>query len=262
MSFANGTAVITGASSGIGAAVARVLANQGCRVGLLARRRELLDELTAGITAAGGVALAVAADVTDREQTRAAVRTITEKLGPVDLMLANAGVSYPSEIEPMNVEELTRQMEVNYVGVLHAIDAVLPAMLERGDGHLAAMASLAGYTGMPGSWGYSSSKAAVINLMEGLRIQLRRHGIAVTTICPGFVRTPMTDVHLFKMPFLLEADDAARRIVRALERRRGVYNFPWQMALLLRLARWLPDRLIRRIVEPRATARSDRHVSS
>jgi short-subunit dehydrogenase len=261
MSFANQTAVITGASSGIGAAIAQVLAGKGCKVGLLARRRELLDELTGSIASAGGTAVAVAADVTKPEQVREAVQTIVARLGPVDLMLANAGVSCPSKMEPMNLDELTREMAVNYLGVLHSIDAVLPSMLARGRGHLAAVASLAGYKGMPGSWGYSASKAAVINLMEGLRIQLRPRGIAVTTICPGFIRTPMTEVFQFPLPFCLEAGDAARRIVRALERRRGVYNFPWPMALVMRLARWAPDWLVRYLVEPRSTARSDRVAS-
>jgi short-subunit dehydrogenase len=130
---------------------------------------------------------------------------------------------------------------VNTLGVVYAIEAVLPEMLRRGRGHLAAVSSLGAYKGLPGESAYCASKAAVNTFMEGLRIQLRGKGIAVTTICPGFVRTPMTSVNDFPMPFLLEADEAARRIVRALRRKVKVFDFPWPMAVLMHLTRWLPD---------------------
>jgi short-subunit dehydrogenase len=119
-------------------------------------------------------------------------------------------------------------------------------MLRRGCGHLAAISSIASYKGLPGESAYCASKAAVNVYLEGLRIQLRGRGIAVTAVCPGFIRTPMTEPFQFKMPWLLEADDAARRIVRALGRRRKVYNFPWQMALFMKLTTWLPDWIIAR----------------
>jgi short-subunit dehydrogenase len=121
-------------------------------------------------------------------------------------------------------------------------------MLERRCGHLAAISSIAAYKGLPGESAYTSSKAAVNVFMDGLRIQLRSKGIAVTTICPGFVQTPMTEVNEFKMPWLLSADEAARRIVGALKRKRKIYNFPWQMALFMKLARWAPDWLVERMM--------------
>jgi short-subunit dehydrogenase len=130
--------------------------------------------------------------------------------------------------------------------VIYSIEAVLPEMLGRGRGHLVAVSSLAAYKGLPGESAYCASKAGVNSYLEGLRIQLRDRGIAVTTVCPGFVRTPMTAENNFKMPFLLEADEAARRIVRALRHRRKVYNFPWQMAFLMKLTAWLPDWLLAR----------------
>jgi len=138
---------------------------------------------------------------------------------------------------------------INVFGVIYAIEAVLPDMLKRGRGHIAAVSSLAAYKGLPGESGYTSSKAAVNTFMEGLRIQLAERGIAVTTICPGFVQTPMTEVNQFKMPFLLTADQAARRIVGALRRRKKVYDFPWQMALLMRLTAWLPDWIMARTMQ-------------
>jgi short-subunit dehydrogenase len=246
MSFAGQVAVITGASSGIGWALAKVLAGEGCRVGLIARRREQLEALTQEIGNAGGTSATAPADVADRAQTLAAVREVSARLGPVDLLVANAGVGAPTLLEPMNVVDIEKMVRVNLLGVVYAIEAVLPSMLRRGQGHIAAVSSLAAYKGLPGESAYCASKAAVNTFMEGLRIQLRGRGIAVTTICPGFVKTPMTDVNQFHMPWLLQADQAARRMARALRRRRKVYNFPWQTALLMKMTRWLPDWVLAR----------------
>jgi short-subunit dehydrogenase len=251
MSFANQVAVITGASTGIGFALARALAREGCKVGLVARRRDLLDTLAAEISAAGGVAAGAAADVGDRKAVQHALEALAGQLGPVELLVANAGVGCATGVDPLNVDDIERLHRVNFLGVVYAIEAVLPEMLRRRKGHLAAVSSLAAYKGLPGEQGYTSSKAAVSNFMEGLRMQLRGRGVDVTTVCPGFVRTPMTDVHQFKMPWLIEADDAARRIVGALRRKRKVYNFPWQTSLLMRAARWLPDWLVARIIGKR-----------
>jgi short-subunit dehydrogenase len=249
MSFANQVAIITGASSGIGQALARVLASQRCKVGLVARRAEQLAGLAGEIEKAGGIAAYAPADVADRRQTVAAIHEVAGRLGPVDLLIANAGVGAPTLVEPMNVPELEKMYRVNVFGVIYAIEAVLPEMLQRGRGHLAAVSSLASYKGLPGESGYTSSKAAVNTFMEGLRIQLRGRGIAVSIVCPGFVKTPMTEVNQFRMPWLLEADDAARRIVRALGRKRKVFNFPWQMALLMKLTNWLPDWVLARTMQ-------------
>ncbi len=246
--FAGQVAVITGASSGIGWALARALAAEGARVGLVARRREALERLAAEIARAGGTAAAAPADVGDRPAVVAAVHELAARLGPVDLLVANAGVGAPTRLDPLNVGDIEKMFRVNTLGVVYAFEAVLPEMLRRGRGHLAAVSSLGAYKGLPGESAYCASKAAVITFLEGLRIQLRDRGIAVTTICPGFVRTPMTSVNEFHMPFLLEADEAARRIVRALRRRKKVYNFPWPMALLMRLTRWLPDWAMARVM--------------
>ncbi len=248
MTFANRVAVITGASSGIGRALARELARQCCKVGLLARREAELTQLADEVRRAGGTAAFAAADVGEREQVRAGVEALRRQLGPVDLLVANAGVGVPTLLDPVNVADVERTFRVNVLGVVYAIEAVLPEMLRRGTGHLAAVSSLGAYKGMPGESAYCASKAAVNTYMEGLRIQLRGRGIAVTTICPGFVRTPMTAINPFPMPWLLEADEAARRIARALARRKKVFNFPWQMTLLTKLTRWLPDWVLARVM--------------
>jgi short-subunit dehydrogenase len=248
MSFVNQVAVITGASSGIGRELAKVLARQGCAVGLLARRLDRLEALAAEIRAAGGKAAFVQANVADRHATVAAIHCLRDALGPVDLLIANSGVGLPTEIEPLNMDQVDNMIKVNYLGVVYAIEAVLPEMLQRRRGHLAAVSSLAAYKGMPGESGYCSSKAAVNVYMEGLRIQLRQRAIAVTTICPGFIKTAMTDVNEFPMPWLMTADRAAEKIVRALAKKKKVFNFPWQTTLLMKLTRWAPDWLMARAV--------------
>lgn len=250
MKFESQVAVVTGASSGIGWALAKALAAEGARVGLVARRQEPLTTLAGEIESAGGKAAIAVADVAERAPTVQALRELSTRLGPVDLLVANAGVGAPTVIEPeMNVGDVERMHRVNFLGVVYAIEAVLPEMLRRGRGHLAAVSSLASYKGMPGESGYCSSKAAVNTFMEGLRIQLRDRGIAVTTLCPGFVLTPMTEVNNFEMPFLLQPDQAARLMVGALYRRRKVYNFPWRLTLMMKLTNWLPDWIIARIMK-------------
>jgi short-subunit dehydrogenase len=246
MAFANQVAVVTGASSGIGRALAKVLAEEGARVGLIARRREQLEALAQEIAAAGGTAAAAAADVCDRDQVRAAVEEVCGRLGTVDLLIASAGVGAPTLLNPMNVGDVEKMLRVNVLGVVYTIDAVLPEMLRRRQGHLAAVSSLAAYKGLPGESAYCASKAALNTFMEGLRIQLADQGIAVTTLCPGFVQTPMTEINQFEMPWLLTAEQAARRMVKALHRKRKVYCFPWQMTVLMKLTRWLPDWLVAR----------------
>jgi short-subunit dehydrogenase len=245
MSFANQVAVITGASSGIGWALAKALAAEQCRVGLLARRRDRLDALADEVRQTGGTAAVAAANVADRVQTLSAIHSLRDQLGPVDLLVANAGIGTETLLDPVNLDDVEATFQVNVLGVVYAFAAVLPEMLQRGRGHLAAVSSLAAYKGFPGESAYCASKAAVNSYLEGLRIQLRHRGIAVTTICPGFVWTPMVEVEGFrKMPGLMSADEAARRIVGGLRRRLKVYNFPWTTTLLVKLTRWLPDWLV------------------
>jgi len=241
------TVIITGASSGIGRALAIEAAVQGARVGITARRADKLLELVAEIQAKGGSIAAEIADVSDRDSLRAAITRLESVLGPCDVMIANAGVGFPSGADPVNVVGVETMMRVNYLGVVHAFESVLPAMIARGSGHLVAISSLAAYKGMPTAAGYSASKAAVNTYCEALRIELRSRGVAVTAVCPGFIRTAMTARNKHPMPFLMDADIAARRILSALRRRPKTYNFPWQLYRMMRITRWLPDWFVARL---------------
>lgn len=245
MTVAGRVAVITGASSGIGRALAVELAARGVRVGVTARRGDRLDELVNEVRAAGGVIESAACDAGDRAATLTAIRGLAEKLGSVDLLVANAGTAH-STADPLNVTGFEEMVRVNLLGVAYAFESVVESMLARETGHLVAISSMAAYKGLPGSAGYCATKAAVLTYCEGLRIELRGRGVAVTCVCPGFVHTEMTAGKDHPMPFAMDAAAAARRIVRALRRRPKVYNFPRRMMWLMRLVRWLPDWLIAR----------------
>jgi short-subunit dehydrogenase len=244
-SFSGKVALITGASSGIGWELARQLAAEGCAVGLVARREAPLRELEAIITSKGGTAAVAVADVGDRERVESAFLQIRSRLGPVDLVVANAGVGKATFLDPVNIADVEQMVRINLLGVVYTLSAALPEMLARRSGRLVAISSLAGYRGLPGESAYCASKAAVNAYMDGLRIHLRGTGVTATTVCPGFVKTPMTaatdPVH---MPQLLEADVAAKRIIRAILAGTKVYNFPWGLSMMVKLSRWLPDRVV------------------
>ncbi|MHB1558913.1 MAG: SDR family NAD(P)-dependent oxidoreductase [Isosphaeraceae bacterium] len=244
-------AIVTGASSGIGRALAVRLASSGYRVGLIARRAELLECLRDEIAAGRGLAVAEVADVAapPRDALRGSVARIEEQLGPADVMVANAGFGAPTHLDPLNIVDVEQTFRVNLMGVIYSIEAVLPGMLARRSGQIVAVSSLAGDKGLPGESAYCASKAAVNIYMEGLRIALRKMGVVVTTVCPGFVQTPMTPMDAAATPFVMSAEAAADRIARLIEGRRGgVHRFPRRMALLMSLIARLPDTLVARIV--------------
>jgi short-subunit dehydrogenase len=241
-------AVVTGASSGIGRALAMKLGAAGYHLGLIARRRAELEATAASIKSAGGIAAAAVADVSDRKALHLAIESISGQLGPVDIMVANAGIGIPTRLDPLNTADVEQTIRVNVLGVIYSIEAVLPGMLKRRRGHLLAVSSLAAFKGLPGESAYCASKAAVNAYMEGLRISLRRNGIAVTTICPGFVQTEMTPMDS-STPFIMPAEAAAARIVRVIvTRKAGVVSFPLPMALLASLSARLPDSLVARFM--------------
>jgi short-subunit dehydrogenase len=239
-------ALITGASSGIGFELARRLAAEGTKVALVARRKDLLDGLAGEIRAAGGTALAIPCDVRERMLMHAAVATAARELGPIDLLIANAGVGHVIPADSFDAALFEDTIRTNLLGPVYAVEAALPAMLSRRAGHIVGVSSLAAYRGFPVTHAYCASKSALNAFLEGLRAEISDHGVRVTTVCPGFVRTPMTVKNTGAMPFLLEADEAARRILRAVRAGRRVYNFPWPMAALMTLVRLLPGGVLDR----------------
>lgn len=243
-SLAGRVALVTGASSGIGWELGRQLAREGARVALVARREAPLRELAAQIATAGGTALPIPADVGAREQVEGAFARVREHFGPVDLVIANAGVGRPTLRDPVNMGDIEDTFRINLMGVVYTLSAALPEMLSRKSGHLVAVSSLAAYRGLPSESAYCASKAAVNVYMDGLRIHLRGTGVRATTICPGFVTTPMTATNKFHMPQLMTAEYAAGKMIRAIKAGKKVYNFPWRLHMLVKLSRWVPDAMI------------------
>jgi len=244
-----GLTIVTGASSGLGRSLARRLAAAGDPVVVMARRQALLDSLVEEIEHAGGQALAIACDVTDRAAVRAAVEQAEARFGPTACLIANAGGAIGSE--HFGAEHVAAVIDLNLVGVANCIDAVLPGMLARRSGHLVAVSSLAASRGLPGSAAYSAAKAGLNNLMESLRIDLRGQGIDVTVIAPGFVRTKPGPAKKRNKPFRLELEPATLLMHRAIIARKPYYAFPKSLAALVGVARWLPPALYDRILAGR-----------
>lgn len=233
------TAWIIGASSGIGRAVAVKLARQGCRVAISARSTHRLAELAREFPER---IHAVPLDVTDADAVRAAVTSTATALGsPPELVLHAAGTFTPIEIDSFDRDAFAGMHAVNCIGTVNVLAALLPGCIARGAGHIAVIASVAGYRGLPRASAYGSSKAAVINMCESLAPELAARGVRLRLVNPGFVDTPMTADNDFPMPFLMELENAADRLIRALTTSsRFEITFPKRLSWTLKLLRILP----------------------
>jgi short-subunit dehydrogenase len=234
------TVMITGASSGIGKGLAVEIGVRGGKVGLLARREEALNDIVSEIRARNGQAIAVATDVRDANAMKQAAERIGNEFGPIDVMIANAGIGVTDHAANLNPEHVAEVMNINVLGAVNSVAAVLPEMAKRRSGQLVAISSLAGYRGLAKSAAYCASKAALSSFFESLRIDLRQSGVTVTIIYPGFIKTPLTSGRNAKMPYLMELDDAVKKIVSAIEKGKKVYAFPWQLATIVRSSLIMP----------------------
>lgn len=225
---------ITGGGSGIGAALARRLAADGDRVVVSGRRPAPLQQLVADYP---GRIEALPLDVADRD----AVRRAVDRLGPLDMAVLAAGDHHPTPAGDFRADAVRHLVQVNLMGVVHCVEALLPAMLARRHGHLVLVASVAGYRGLPTAAGYSASKAAVIALAESLRLDLADSGVRVTLVNPGFVDTPLTQRNSFPMPDIISAEAAAAAMVKGLAGDAFEIAFPRRFACMMKLLRLLPD---------------------
>ncbi|HEX7192977.1 MAG TPA: SDR family NAD(P)-dependent oxidoreductase [Thermoanaerobaculia bacterium] len=247
-------AIITGASSGIGAALARELSKRGWSLALLARRGDLLDQLKQELRES----CSLVCDVTDLPAVRDAVRKGEDLLGgPFDLAVANAGISVPTWATKFNVEDAERIMRVNVFGMFHLFDAVIPSMLERKSGRFVGIASIAGLRGLPSASVYSASKAAMQNFLEASRVELAAGGVGVTIVNPGWVDTPIIEKYKGAVPFLVPAPKAARIIADGIEKGKRTVEFPLPMSLLMRMIRVTPAGLYDRVLRPYAKRKID-----
>lgn len=236
---------LTGATSGLGEALARHYASHGATLGLFARREGELLRVSTGFEPSR--VATYTGDVRDAVALARAGADFISRFGVPDIVIGNAGVSRGTLTQlAEDVAAFRAVLETNVLGLVHTFQPFLQPMLDARRGALVGIASVAGFRGIPGSGAYSGSKAAAIAYLESLRVELRASGVAVVTVCPGYIATPMTAKNPYRMPFLLAPDKAARMIARAIGRRRRFYVLPWPMALVGRvlrvLPRWLFDR--------------------
>lgn len=232
---------ITGASSGLGAALACHYAARGATLGLVARRKDRLDALVRSLPGQHHV---YALDVTDIEAMREAGRVFMDHAGVPDIVIANAGVSVGTLTEASeDMAAFRRVFETNVLGMVHTFQPFITALRMAGCGRLVGIGSVAGVRGLPGAAAYSASKAAMASCLESLRVELTGTGVKVIVIAPGYIETPMTEANPYPMPFLIKADDAARRIAQVIHTGKRYAVIPWQMAVVSKILRILPDAL-------------------
>jgi len=232
---------ITGAGKGMGRAVALRLAREGWTVAASARTAEDLASLAAECPP--GQVHEFPLDVRDLASTEATVHLIERQLGKIDLAVLNAGTHIPMPAENFSVETFRHLVATNLMGTVNGLAQIIPKFIERKAGHIAVVASVAGYRGLPTAAAYGATKAGLINMCEALKPELERYGVRLTLINPGFVETPLTEKNDFPMPFLMPVDEAADRVIRGLKHADFEVAFPWRFAVLMKLLRLLPDRL-------------------
>jgi short-subunit dehydrogenase len=246
--------LITGASSGIGEALARELTRRGHTIALLARRMDLLENLAGELPGS----VAIPCDVGDAASVAAAVQHAEKTLGgPIDVAIANAGVGVPSHAAKFKIEDAERMVRVNVIGTMNLFAAVIPSMIARREGRFVGIASIAGHRGLPTSSVYSSTKAAMHAFLEASRVELVPYGVGVTTVNPGFIDTPMV-TKTKKLPFLMTAPKAAAIIANGIERGKRVVEFPLPMSLLMRTVRLIPDFIYERALVPFSRVKSEK----
>jgi len=239
--FANQVVLITGAGSGIGRRLAQMMSAEGAAIAAVDLTAEPLESLGKDLGSARyGWAIA---DVTNVNSLRQAVPDLENRVGPVDRLIANAGIGRETSALSFHAEDVEAQIRVNLIGVANSIDAVLPGMLARGRGHIVGMSSLASYRGLPKMAGYCAAKAGVNSLLEGMRIELKPRGIRVSIICPGWIRTPLTSDIKVPQPYMMELEYATGRIIDAIRSEKEFFAFPGPARRRVRLLRWLPSRM-------------------
>jgi short-subunit dehydrogenase len=231
--------LLTGASSGLGAALAEEYAGAGVTLSLTGRNADRLQKVAEKAERYGARAVTTPLDVTDAEALKAWILE-RDAAEPIDLVIANAGISAGTGTGKESEAQSRAIFDINLTGVLNTIHPLIPPMTARRSGQIVIMSSLASFRGFTGAPAYCASKAAVRLYGEALRGDLARYGVRVNVICPGFVKTPMTDVNRFRMPFLMSPERAARIIRKGLEADRARIAFPWQMVLAIRLIDALP----------------------
>lgn len=242
----------------MGRGLAREMAEPGVGLTLLARREEKLEQVARGVEEEGAKAIVRPLDVRDEDAVAEAVHGAKEEFGRLDVVVANAGVSWKTDAHDLDAEACRETMNINVNGALHLFAPALDVMLDQGRGHLVAVSSMASFRGLPGKAAYCASKAALARMAESFRLDLADEPVDVTTIYPGYVETPMTAHYPEgELPFLVSLDDAVETMHRAIDERKRRCAFPWQMALLAGVMKFLPSSLVDWAVTRTAASMTD-----
>jgi len=248
------TTFITGASSGIGSSLAIALAKKGHRVALFSRREKQLGEIKTEIEKNGGEAMVVLGDVTDPTSIERAFEKIEREWAVPDIIVANAGVAHWIKTTEMELKEARQTVDVNLMGLINTVQLALPRMINNGGGQIVGIASAASYRGIPNLAVYSATKAGIVRYLEGVRVENNAKGIVVTTICPGFIKTPMvTNKDIPKgipLPFMMDVEKSTKKIISAIEHKRSHYTYPLPMAILGKIGLILPNSMYDKVIIP------------
>jgi short-subunit dehydrogenase len=234
------TVLLTGASGGIGLALSRQLAKEKVNLALIARRESILRRLADELGDSGSVILPVKCDVTSRDETAKACRKIQARFGHVDIAILSAGLSHRSDVADFRVDTAREIFDVNVFGMLNFVGELLPDFMHRRKGTIVGVTSLADCRGLPKNRFYTASKAAATALLESLRIELKKHGVKVMTVKPGFVKTPMIDSEPYPKPFLMSPEKAAATIIKGIQKEKALIQFPLPIVLGTKLVQVMP----------------------
>ena len=241
MNFDNKVVVLTGASSGIGYHLAKLLPKENCILALIARRKNILDELVHELSNENNHVKAYQCDVGKVDEVQFTFKEITKDFGRIDIAILNAGVSSRTDIEDYSSARAKEIFEINTLGVVNCVEQLLPDFIQRKDGVIVGVSSLAESRGFPRSGFYNASKSAASLLLESLRIELKPYNIKVITVKPGFVRTPMTDKNKFHMPFLMDVEKAVNIIISGIKKEKKIIQFPFPTVIGAKMFKIMPD---------------------
>lgn len=241
MEIINKNIIITGASTGIGNAIVRELSKSRCNLFILARRIDLLEEIKDSLKNNPAKIYCIKNDVGDKSSVEHAYKSIIEKAGSIDIAILNSGVGYRMTVEEYDSTLAIKTFNTNFMGLVYWIEQLLPMFIKNKNGIIAGVSSLADNRGFSGSGFYCASKAAASIYLEGMRVELIKYGVKVITIKPGFVKTPMTDVNEFKMPFLMPAEKAAKIIVSGIKKEKRIIQFPLPTVIGSKIVGVLPS---------------------
>jgi short-subunit dehydrogenase len=244
MNFDNKVILITGASTGIGNELARQLAAEDCSLALIARSENLLVKLAGELNVSNKNILTITCDVSKQSDVKTAVDKINSKFGRIDIAILNAAIGYKSTVNEFDTAKAKTLFDINFFGIVNFAEQIIPDFIERKEGMIVGVSSLADSKGWKGSGFYCASKAAVTILLENLRLELRSHNVKVLTVKPGFVDTPMTAKNKFDMPLLMSAEKAAKIILKGISREKKIIQFPLPTVLGSKLSRIVPDFII------------------